>query len=509
MTKAAQRISQKRKRDLLKKENGPSFQQFEPLSPAEKILIDQYRKEETARINDDVPTLSLPSNRIRGDLIRHIALNGHHLTGGSKCEITIEGAWILGDLNFAFQTIEMPIMLLGCRIYGRVLLGGAKISGIYLNGSDVTGVLAEGMHCEGDAFFRDGFISRTPVRLAGATIGGTLDCSRGKFHKHNEGFALAFDSATIDRGVNLNDGFHAVGTVSFSDARITGDVDCTDGRFNGDGSHAIVADGANVTGSVLMQNSFLATGTVAFFNASIGRNLDCGGGRFDNADDVALYCDGLIIGGSVALNSGFSASGSVYFDGARIEGHFDCEDGRFDSPNDVALSFSHTRIEFWCDLTGDFRAIGSVVGREAKIGGRFYCEQIFIDGTGNEAITFDGAEIGGDTNFNSSKIRGRVALSGCEFKRDLILTGCEIESYDTDALLFQNSKVHGALFFLDVRQTIGAIYFTASWANTLVDDVASWESAFFVDLDGFKYDRLANVAPTNSRSRIEFLKHTA
>ena len=161
-------------------------------------------------------------------------------------------------------------------------------------------MFAEGIRCDGDAFFRDGFTSRQSVRLTGAIIQGTLDCRGSKFQRHNEERALVADSATISGDLDLGDKFHAIGTVSLRDARITGDLNCADGRFNGDGFAAIAAQGANITGSVSMEDSFLATGEVTFFNAGIGRNFECSNGRFDGSgDDRALFCAGLTVGGSI------------------------------------------------------------------------------------------------------------------------------------------------------------------------------------------------------------------
>ena len=119
MTTKAKGNYKKRKGRLLEKEDGTDFKKFEPLSRAEKVLIKQFRKENPSFIGDCAPKNPTSSNKIRAEFLRHLVLNGHHLSRGIKCEIYVEGAWIDGDVDLSFQTIEMPFSLINCQIVGR------------------------------------------------------------------------------------------------------------------------------------------------------------------------------------------------------------------------------------------------------------------------------------------------------------------------------------------------------------------------------------------------------
>ena len=152
------------------------------------------------------------------------------------------------------------------------------------------------------------------VRLLGAMIGATLDCTGGRFTNPN-GDALSCDRAKITGSVFLRDKFNATGAVRLPGAIIDGTLDCSGGEFTNSDDYALIFDGAKITGDVFLNDEFSAHGAVRLRGATVGGSLDCRGGLFAQPDGDALEFDNTQVTGSVFLGSGFRADGSVRLTG--------------------------------------------------------------------------------------------------------------------------------------------------------------------------------------------------
>ena len=71
------------------------------------------------------------------------------------------------------------------------------------------------------------FLAQGTVRLDEGRIGGTLNCSGGRFENHGA-VALSVESTTVGRDLLLGSGFRADGVVRLDDARIGGTLDTDD-----------------------------------------------------------------------------------------------------------------------------------------------------------------------------------------------------------------------------------------------------------------------------------------
>jgi len=77
------------------------------------------------------------------------------------------------------------------------------------------------MQVTGSVFLREGFEATGTVRLHGATIGGTLDCTGGTFTNPNmEGFGLRLDQMTAGSLVWANVTVHSTTSISFRHAAV-------------------------------------------------------------------------------------------------------------------------------------------------------------------------------------------------------------------------------------------------------------------------------------------------
>jgi hypothetical protein len=105
-----------------------------------------------------------------------------------------------------------------------------------------TALLIDAGQIRGSVFLRtegkQEFLAEGQVRLPGVRIGGDLDCHGGKFRnpRHDDlpesGWALFADRASVTGSVFLRDGFDSEGEVRIAGARIGGDLDCRQGKFS-------------------------------------------------------------------------------------------------------------------------------------------------------------------------------------------------------------------------------------------------------------------------------------
>jgi len=263
--------------------------------------------------------------------------------------IRVFAAKISGTLDLSFVAVPFPLRLRRCRLLEDAELKYVEIPALYLHGSWVRGIVADGARVNGDVFLRRGFHAEGEVRLLGAEIGGVLDCERGTFKNpaqkgvEGTGIALTADRIKVTGGVYLRNDFSSEGEVRLLGAEIGGVLDCERGTFKnpaktdvpGSGD-ALSADRIKVRGGVFLRNGFNSEGEVRLLGAEIGGYLDCELGTFKNPaqKDVpdsgdALSADRMKVKGSVFLRNGFSAEGEVRLPGAEIGGDLECRGGGF------------------------------------------------------------------------------------------------------------------------------------------------------------------------------------
>lgn len=289
------------------------------------------------------PETQTEDNTIRPGLIRFLALGGDGNAPIHEQGVQVEGAWIDGDLDLGACICATPLGLNKSKLNGDVLIRDARLTTLSLQGSQVGRLNASSLHTTGSLFLNAGFKATSEVHLAGAQIGGSLECSKGAFEPE-DGVALSFDGALIKGSVVLCDGFKATGTVRFLGTQIGGALQCDNGAFEPEGGYALACDRAMIKGSVFLRDGFKATGTVRLLGVQIGGNLDCNNGVFEPKDGDALACDRAVIKRNVFLRDGFKATGAVSLIGAQIGGDLICINGSFESKKYDALALDNASI---------------------------------------------------------------------------------------------------------------------------------------------------------------------
>lgn len=315
---------------------GRSLADFQPLRRCEAILLEACRKGEEARFNRGKRPKREPGNeqdRLRPGFVRFLCLGGDDTAPVHEAGVQIRGGWIEGTLDLQAAKDVRRLGIFHSVFDGDLILRHAEIASLYLNGSRVGRLAGDGLKVFGSIFLRHGFTALAEIRLAGAEIGGSFDCSGGSF-TNPEGNALNCDSVEIAGNIFLNHDFAAIGEVRLLGARIGGDLDGSGGSFTNPEGDALSCDGADIAGAIFLNTNFASTGTVRLLGTRIGRDLACSGGSFINPDKDALNCDRAEIAGGVFLNDGFAATGGVRLLGTRIGGDLACSGALSPIPND-------------------------------------------------------------------------------------------------------------------------------------------------------------------------------
>jgi hypothetical protein len=460
------------------------------------------------------------------------------------------------------------------RLYGSQIGGGLECDGGKFQNPGRAGTVGSGRALEaqnakvaGSVLLREGFAADGGVHLAGAEIGGRLECDGGEFRNpaqagvRGSGMALSAGGAKVARAVRFRYGFAAEGQVQLDEARIGGNLECHGGRFlnpalaNIAGSGmALSAEGAEVIGSILFL-AFVAEGAVRLNGAQIRGSLHCDGGQLKNPGQVGLVGTGIAleagnvkVGGDIFLRDGFAAEGIVQLQGAEIGGDLACNGGKLQNSagagnlgSGVALQVASARVASNVLLRSGFAAEGQVGLYGIVIGGTLDCaggrfqnpQRVGIVESGI-ALDAMNAKVRGHARLEEGfDAKGEVRLFAAEIGGSLVCCGGRFENpasgsgSDRGAIALQagNVKVEGDVFLSDGFAAVGdvrllgaairgslecqrgkfeSLHLDSASAGMIVDDEASWPAAGMLFLDGFVYRRIAG-GPAGAAERLAWL----
>ncbi len=227
----------------------------------------------------------------------------------------IIGARITGLLDLQAATVTIPLRLRKCHVEGSLDLSDATVKVLDLSGSHLpAGWRSDGVTVNRNVNLHNGFTAKGEARLVGAEISGNLECDGSTFVNEG-GNALNADGMTVKGGVYLRNSF--TGEVRLLGADIAGNLDCRKGTFENEGNGALSADRMSVKGGVYLRHGFRAKGAVRLINADIGGNLDCLKGTFESEGGNALIADGASIKGKL-IWSAVASTGMVDLQHAKV-----------------------------------------------------------------------------------------------------------------------------------------------------------------------------------------------
>ena len=213
---------------------GRTLDEFEPLWPAERKLVDWLRagKREVCVIGSACPSSDASQEvRIRANLLRCLILGGCAVP---ETGVRVSGAYIEGDgavgaesggLDLEGCNIGVDIALLDCCLPDLLSLRRARIRCLFLNRSELyQGLSGDRLVASGDVLL-NGLKVRGEVRLRGAKLGGSLECQKAELMAGNGeggyGKALLADGLNVNGDVFLN-GLKARGEVRLLGAKLGG-----------------------------------------------------------------------------------------------------------------------------------------------------------------------------------------------------------------------------------------------------------------------------------------------
>jgi hypothetical protein len=322
------------------------------------------------------------------------------------------------------------LALSGARITGHTSAGAVTLPGAHIGGhldcdgaalrnECGTALVAYGLQVGQGMFLSRGFTAtgagdNGAVNLAGARIGGSLDCG-GAILRNDSGPALNAPSLEVDQGVFLHRGFTATGAgangaIRLAGARIGGSLDCDGAILRNDSGPALLADSMQVGQVVFLRDGFTATGagdpgTVRLTSGHIGASLLCEEANLRNDSGPALVAYGLQVGRGVFLRSGFTATcagerGAVRLRGSRIGTSLDCDGAKV--RNDFGPALDVENLQVGQDVfLGGFTAtgageLGTVRLTSGHIGGSLLCDGASLHNDSGPALIADGLQVSQD-----------------------------------------------------------------------------------------------------------------
>jgi hypothetical protein len=283
---------------------------------------------------------------IRAEVLQHLLTESQwtvHAKG-----VRLRGVRISGPLDLESATLRCPLVLEDCYLDNKepVVLRYSTVSLLRLVRCRLAGLSADMLVVTKEMeLTRSTFTGA--VRLPGANIAGTLNCSGAKItDTDTDNDALVADAVKVGGDVLLDNEFTAAGAIRLHGADITGQLNCSGAKITGVNTdkNALVADAVKVGGDVRLVNEFTAAGAIRLHGADITGQLNCSGAKITgvNTDKDALVADEAKVGGDVLLVDEFTAAGAVRLIGASVDGNLSLQQATLADP--VALEAQGTRI---------------------------------------------------------------------------------------------------------------------------------------------------------------------
>ena len=274
------------------------------------------------------------------------------------------------------------------RLAGGHIGGTLDFRGATLGNDSGVALAADGLQVGQGMYLSDGFTATGSgkygaVRLAGGHIGGTLDF-RGATLGNDSGVALNADNLRVDQNMFLTVGFTATGSgekgaIRLAGAHIGGQLQCIGATLGNDSGPALAADGLRVDKEMYLTGGFTATGSgekgaVSLAGGHIGSQLVCTGATLGNNSGPALAADGLRVDKGMYLSYRFTATGSgengaVCLAGGHIGGTLECRGATLGNDSGPALAADGLQVYKNMYLTDGFTATGGGTGVAVDLSG--------------------------------------------------------------------------------------------------------------------------------------------
>jgi hypothetical protein len=169
-----------------------------------------------------------PEREVRAELIRWLCIAPEASKVVAPLGVQVRGAKVSGSLDLSSVSVPFPVTCIQCRL-GDIDVKYATIPLLNLTGSAIDTLTADGAEFKSMLILSQGFSARD-VRLAGVTIGGSLDLQNATLKSVGVGFHA--DRLEVKGDVVLY-GFSSDGNMEMLGGEIGGVMGCDGARFAG------------------------------------------------------------------------------------------------------------------------------------------------------------------------------------------------------------------------------------------------------------------------------------
>jgi hypothetical protein len=286
----------------------PELSAFEPLLPAEAVVLRELDQGDFDRLGDGSrPEEPAEERVIRAAFLRFLILGGAGKTRPHEKGVRVSGGWIEGILDLEGCRVPRDIGLKDCRFSAAPLLRSAIIDNLFLDGSALPGLEADRLEARGGITLRGATVAGG-VRLEAARIGGLVEADGAELLAA-DGVALAARGLRA-QGVTLR-GAQVQGTVDLKAARLESGIEASGLVLEARSGLALDGESLSSGDNVVLRLAKLA-GEVRLPGALVRGDLDLRGASVKKRDGTA-----------VALGRAVVEGGFLLRDGARVEGLLD------------------------------------------------------------------------------------------------------------------------------------------------------------------------------------------
>ena len=343
---------------------------FEPLRPAEELVLRAYLNDDIARVGLRRPIVPVSDIMVRGSFVAHLARGGSNVRFTPR-SVQIVGAWIEGRVDLRDAHVAESLWFYRCVFDATPRFDGARLGGnLSFPGCLLPGLRAENVVISGVLALNSGCVVRNQVRIARAVIGHDLNCERLHLRSAEDSDTpirrrISAEGARIEGNALLTGGLESDGDLRLVGVRVGGDLRASSARLSGDvddegqRGDALNLDLARVAGSVYLDQGFSASGLVRLRQARIQGDLNCTGAAFDALGDMAwrgsttVALDEARIGGTLVLAQQSLPLQGVSLSSAEVQALADDDTTWGD---DVTLDgFRYRRFAMTAPTHADFR----------------------------------------------------------------------------------------------------------------------------------------------------------
>jgi len=407
---------------------------------------------------------------IRASVLRRLVVDEQWSVHASG--VRLRGLRISGHLDLTAVILRCPLHLEDCYFDdpGPVVLSNAMASALTFHRCQV-----EGLHGDSLTVSRNLDLSGStfagPLRLAGASIVGRLDC-RGTWltGTDNDGAALVASRIKADEAWlnewdpdGVAEPFTAAGTIDLVDAEVTGSLTCSGAQLTARNGVALAADRIRVGRNTSFDRVVAEAGALRLAGASIVGRLDCRGARLigTDSDGTALVAYRVKIGDDVLLGDGFTAGGGISLIDAEIAGSLTCTGAQLAADDDgSALAGKRMKVR---NVRLDVSDVpGALDLTDAEVTGSLICTGAHLTARAGIALAasrmkagevrLDGWDLG-----RSFTAAGIIDLVDAEVTGSLTCSGAQLTARNGAALAADRIRVGENVSFDRVVAEAGAL----------------------------------------------------